>query len=242
MRKTGWLLGVVFLALGSQAQEKVIVDKNVQTRQVDEFDGISVSGAIELYVSQGDAKVAVSAADEEKVNEIETYVQGRILYIRFKTKKSWWSDQWNTTGRNFRAYVSAPVIKSLSSSGSGNIKIEGTLKSPELDIEISGSGNISGSIKSDNLDVIQSGSSNIRLAGTAEKAEFECTGSGNIICGDLSLDYCTVEMSGSGNAELLVNKELSAEISGSGNVKYKGQGTIINSSTAGSGKIRRYSE
>jgi len=242
MRKTGWLLGVVFLALGSQAQEKVIVDKNVQTRQVDEFDGISVSGAIELYVSQGDAKVAVSAADEEKVNEIETYVQGRILYIRFKTKKSWWSDQWNTTGRNFRAYVSAPVIKSLSSSGSGNIKIEGTLKSPELDIEISGSGNISGSIKSDNLDVIQSGSSNIRLAGTAEKAEFECSGSGNIICGDLSLDYCTVEMSGSGNAELLVNKELSAEISGSGNVKYKGQGTIINSSTAGSGKIRRYSE
>ena len=124
----------------------------------------------------------------------------------------------------------------------GNIKIEGTLKSPELDIEISGSGNISGSIKSDNLDVIQSGSSNIRLAGTAEKAEFECSGSGNIICGDLSLDYCTVEMSGSGNAELLVNKELSAEISGSGNVKYKGQGTIINSSTAGSGKIRRYSE
>jgi len=242
MRKTGWLLGVVFLALGSQAQEKVIVDKNVQTRQVDEFDGISVSGAIELYVSQGDAKVAVSAADEEKVNEIETYVQGRILYIRFKTKKSWWSDQWNTTGRNFRAYVSAPVIKSLSSSGSGNIKIEGILKSPDLDIEISGSGNISGSIKTENLDVIQSGSSNIRLAGTAEKAEFECSGSGNIICGDLSLDYCTVEMSGSGNAELLVNKELSAEISGSGNVKYKGQGTIINSSTAGSGKIRRYSE
>jgi hypothetical protein len=242
MRKTGWLLGVVFLALGSQAQEKVIVDKNVQTRQVDEFDGISVSGAIELYVSQGDAKVAVSAADEEKVNEIETYVQGRILYIRFKTKKSWWSDQWNTTGRNFRAYVSAPVIKSLSSSGSGNIKIEGILKSPDLDIEISGSGNISGSIKTENLDVIQSGSSNIRLAGTAEKAEFECSGSGNIICGELSLDYCTVEMSGSGNAELLVNKELSAEISGSGNVKYKGQGTIINSSTAGSGKIRRYSE
>ena len=242
MRKTGWLLGVVFLALGSQAQEKVIVDKNVQTRQVDEFDGISVSGAIELYVSQGDAKVAVSAADEEKVNEIETYVQGRILYIRFKTKKSWWSDQWNTTGRNFRAYVSAPVIKSLSSSGSGNIKIEGILKSPDLDIEISGSGNISGSIKTENLDVIQSGSSNIRLAGTAEKAEFECSGSGNIICGELSLDYCTVEMSGSGNAELLVNKELSAEISGSGNVKYKGQGTVINSSTAGSGKIRRYSE
>jgi hypothetical protein len=241
MRKTGWIFGILMLAVcGSQAQEeKVIVDKNAQIRQVGEFDGISVSGAIELYVSQGEQNVAVSAAEQEKVNEIETYVQNRILYIRFKTKKSWWSDQWNTTGRNFRAYVSAPKIKSLESSGSGNIKIEGLLKSPELEIEISGSGNISGKIETDDLDVTQSGSSNIRLYGLAKKAQFECSGSGNIISGDLSIDVCDVEMSGSGNAELMVNRELSAEISGSGNIKYKGDAQVTNSSVAGSGKIKK---
>ena len=144
MRKTGWVFGFIVLALASHAQEaKVIVDKNAQTRQVSEFDGVSVSGAIELYISQGSQTVAVSAAETEKVNDIETYVENRILYIRFKSKKSWWSDQWNTTGRNYRAYVSAPMIKSLESAGSGNIKIEGMLKTPELEIEISGSGKLS---------------------------------------------------------------------------------------------------
>jgi len=241
MRKTGWVFGFIMLALASQAQEaKVIVDKNAQTRQVDEFDGVSVSGAIELYISQGSQTVAVSAAEPEKVNDIETYVENRILYIRFKSKKSWWSDQWNTTGRNYRAYVSAPMIKSLASAGSGNIKIEGMLKSPELELEISGSGNISGKIETENLDVTQSGSSNIRLNGTATKAEFECSGSGNIISSDLVIDICTVEMSGSGNAELQVNKELSAEISGSGNIRYKGEANVVNSSVAGSGKIKKY--
>lgn len=240
MRKTAWVVGFMMLAVASQAQDqKVIVDKNAQTRQVDEFDGISVSGAIELYVSQGDQSVAVSAAESEKVSEIETYVENRILIIRFKTKKSWWSDQWNTTGRNFRAYVSAPQIKSLNLSGSGNIKIEGLLKTPELELEISGSGNISGRIKTEDLEVTQSGSSNVKLSGEATTAKFECSGSGNIISGELSIDVCTVEMSGSGNAELLINKELSAEISGSGNIRYKGDGNIINSSVAGSGKIRK---
>ena len=241
MRKTGWIFGFIMLALASYAQEaKVIVDKNAQTRQVSEFDGVSVSGAIELYISQGSQTVAVSAAETEKVNDIETYVENRILYIRFKSKKSWWSDQWNTTGRNYRAYVSAPMIKSLESAGSGNIKIEGMLKTPELEIEISGSGNISGKIETENLDVTQSGSSNIRLNGIATKAEFECSGSGNVISSDLVIDICAVEMSGSGNAELQVTKELSAEISGSGNIRYKGDANVVNSSVAGSGKIKKY--
>ncbi len=240
MRKTGWIFGFMMLAVAGFAQEpKVIVDKNAQTREVGEFDGVSVSGAIELYVSQGPQTVAVSAAETEKISEIETYVENRILYIRFKSKKSWWSDQWNTTGRNFRAYVSAPMIKSLASSGSGNIKIEGTLKAPELELEISGSGNVSGKIETESLEVTQSGSSNLRLNGIAKRAEFECSGSGNIISGELSIDVCEVEMSGSGNAELLVNKELSAEISGSGNIRYKGDANVVNSSVAGSGKIRK---
>jgi Putative auto-transporter adhesin, head GIN domain len=240
MTKLTSIICFLFLGFCSLAQEKTVInDKNVQVRNVGEFDAVSVSGAIELFISQGESKVAVSAADMEKVNELETYVENRTLYIRFKTKKSWWSDQWNTSGRNYRAYVSAEQIKSIVSSGSGNIRIEGTLKSPEMEIEISGSGNISGMIQTENLEITQSGSSNIKLSGEASNAKFECSGSGNIQSPELIIDVCDVEMSGSGNAELTVNKEISASISGSGNIRYKGNGNIVNSSTSGSGKIRR---
>lgn len=231
--------GFILAAIITMAQEKVVKDANAETRKVESFHGVSVSGAIELYVSQGPQAVAVSAASQEDVDKIITEVEDGILKIRFKDKKSWWSDQWNTTGRKFKAYVSAEQLDYLAQSGSGNIRIEGTLKSPELNFEVSGSGNIYGDIQTKDLKVRASGSSNIKLSGSASNAEFSCSGSGNINAPGLNTDICEVNMSGSGNAELTVNKELSATISGSGNIRYGGSGNLVNSSTSGSGRIKK---
>ncbi|HLO81623.1 MAG TPA: head GIN domain-containing protein [Chitinophagaceae bacterium] len=239
MKKMMVTAGFIMAAIITMAQDKVVKDANAETRKVESFHGVSVSGAIELYVSQGPQAVAVSAASQEDVDKIITEVEDGILKIRFKDKKSWWSDQWNTTGRKFKAYVSAEQLDYLAQSGSGNIRIEGTLKSPELNFEVSGSGNIYGDIQTKDLKVRASGSSNIKLSGTASNAEFSCSGSGNINAPGLNTDICEVNMSGSGNAELTVNKELSATISGSGNIRYGGSGNLVNSSTSGSGRIRK---
>jgi hypothetical protein len=239
MKKAFLLAGFILAVFATMAQDKLIHDANAEVRKVESFHGIAVSGAIELYVSQGPQSVAVSAANQEDVDKLVTEVEGGILKIRFKDKKSWWSDQWNTTGRKFKAYVSAEQLDYISQSGSGNIKIEGTLKSPELTFEVSGSGNIYGDIQTKELEVNVSGSSNIRLTGSAANAEFTCSGSGNIQAPGLVTEICEVEMSGSGNAELTVNKELSARISGSGNIRYGGSGNLVHSSTSGSGKIRK---
>jgi hypothetical protein len=239
MKKMMVTAGFILAAIITMAQEKVVKDANAETRKVESFHGVSVSGAIELYVSQGPQAVAVSAASQEDVDKIITEVEDGILKIRFKDKKSWWSDQWNTTGRKFKAYVSAEQLDYLAQSGSGNIRIEGTLKSPELNFEVSGSGNIYGDIQTKDLKVRASGSSNIKLSGSASNAEFSCSGSGNINAPGLNTDICEVNMSGSGNAELTVNKELSATISGSGNIRYGGSGNLVNSSTSGSGRIKK---
>lgn len=239
MKKMIITAGIILTAFFAQAQERIVKDANAETRKVESFHGVSVSGAIELYVSQGPQAVAISAASQEDVDKIVTEVEGGILKIRFKDKKSWWSDQWNTTGRKFKAYVSAEHLDFLSQSGSGNIRIEGTLKSPELTFEVSGSGNIYGDIKTDQLQVRVSGSSNIKLTGVASNADFVCSGSGNINAPGLSTEICEVSMSGSGNAELTVNKELSATISGSGNIRYSGSGNLVSSSTSGSGRIKK---
>jgi hypothetical protein len=48
-----------------------------------------------------------------------------------------------------------------------------------------------------------------------------------------------VSISGSGNVKTTVNKELSAHISGSGNVYIKGDGMIRDYTASGSGKFKR---
>lgn len=231
--------GAVFSIMAVSAQDRQINDPNAQVRNVESFEGVSVSGAIELYVSQGPQKVVVSASDKEYLDDIVTEVKGGVLHIRFKSQKSWWSDQWNTTGRKYRAYVSAEKFRYISLSGSGNIRIEGLLKADELDLQLSGSGNIMGNVVANDLEVRQSGSGNTKLSGSAKHVEFNCSGSGNVSCYDLESDQCEIRISGSGNAELNVNRELSASISGSGNIRYKGNGNLVNANTAGSGKIRK---
>jgi hypothetical protein len=203
------------------------------------FNAIRASGAIDIYFSQGPHKVVVSAAKPEDVENIVTELEGNTLVIRFKDKKSWWSDQWNTMGRKYKVYVSAPGIRAITQMGSGNIRIEGTLKSPELSFEVAGSGNIEGVIQTEKLDIEQSGSSNIRLSGMARQASFQCSGSGNIVGGELVTDDCDIEISGSGNADITVNKELRVELSGSGNIRYRGTGNLVSSEVSGSGKIRK---
>ena len=232
-------VGAILSIMAVSAQERQVNDPNAEVRNVDNFHGVVVSGAIELYVSQGAQKVVVSASEKNYVEDIITEVKGGILHIRFKTDKGWWSDQWNTTGRKYRAYVSAEQFKKISLSGSGNIRIEGMLKADDLEVSLSGSGNILGSVDANDLDIRQSGSGNTRLSGSAKTVEFNCSGSGNVNCFDLMANQCTVRISGSGNAELSVSRELSASISGSGNIRYKGTGNLVNASTAGSGRIRK---
>ncbi len=239
MSKWMFTAGLVLIALSAMAQEKVIADGNAQERKVGNFHGVSSSGAIDLYISQGPRNVAVSAADPEDLADMITEVKDGILHIRFKDKKGWWSDQWNTMGRKYKAYVSAENIDYVSLSGSGNIRVEGRLKSPALKLQLSGSGSISGDIDSEDLVVRLSGSSNIKLSGSAVNAEFACSGSGNINSPELRTEVCNVRISGSGNAELTVNRELSANISGSGNIRYRGDGNLVNSNTSGSGRIRK---
>jgi Putative auto-transporter adhesin, head GIN domain len=98
---------------------------------------------------------------------------------------------------------------------------------------------VKGSIDVEKLDLVQSGSSNIRLSGKATKAEFNCSGSGNLQSPDLIIDYCEVSISGSGNADLTVEKELSGSLSGSGNIRYKGNAEITEKSISGIGKIKK---
>jgi hypothetical protein len=233
-----WLLSLVMVTKGQE--KKVVMDPNAQKREVGSFTGVKISGSIELILSQGpESIVAISAAEASEVDKIETEVRGGILYIGLKDRKNWWNDQWNTMNKKYKAYVSAPDIHSIESAGSGNIQIVGTLKVDDLELEVAGSGNVKGSIEVENLEMVQSGSSNIRLSGKAAKAAFNCSGSGNIQCPDLIIDFCEVNISGSGNADLTVEKELAGSLSGSGNIRYKGNAEITEKSISGVGKIRK---
>ena len=204
-----------------------------ETRTVTDFSSLSSHGAIDVKISYGNSNSIQIEADENLLPYIETNVENGKLIIQTTKNVNLRSP------RKTVVSISMTKITVLQLSGSGNIEANGSFSSDEeTKIMVSGSGNIhlaSASFKAVNLAI--SGSGNIVLkGGAANSVLVSVSGSGNADCSDIAADNAEVKISGSGNAKVNVNKSLSANISGSGNVYYKGNATDISTKVMGSGK------
>jgi hypothetical protein len=232
-----FLLALFALAGFSAVAQKTVYDANAEVRSVSGFKGIKVSQAITLYLSQGtDEAVAVSAEKEETKKKIVTEVKNGILHISLGDKKFF--------GVSFRdekikAYVTVKDISSLEASGACNVRIDGTLKSDQLKVELSGASDLRGAIQVKSLDLEASGAARIRLTGHADKADLELSGASDFKEFEFTADQCKLHVSGAGRIEITVTKELEAEASGGSVVRYKGDPSTKKLETSGGASIKK---
>jgi hypothetical protein len=124
-------------------------------------------------------------------------------------------------------------------SGSGRIELKG--KCRDFDSHVSGSGRIKMDVAvAERAAFGLSGSGKVLATGSAREVKATISGSGEVLAADLVTDKCDVRISGSGDVEINVNKELDANISGSGTVSYKGNPAHVNSHSSGSGSVRKF--
>jgi len=94
------LLGTVFFAT---AQKTIVNDANAEKRNISAFSGITVSGGIDLYLTQGNEDgIAVSAAEPKYRDKIKTEVKDGQLKIWYESEGL----SWSTGNKKLRAYIS----------------------------------------------------------------------------------------------------------------------------------------
>ncbi len=124
--------------------------------------------------------------------------------------------------------------------GSGDIQAV-RVEAETLRVVLSGSGDIAlGDFSARELELTLNGSGDISLneSGSADIAEINLVGSGDIDLEGLSVDGAEVNIMGSGDIDLGDVLSLEANILGSGDVTYMGN-PEIEQSTLGSGSLRR---
>lgn len=206
-----------------------------ETRQVSGFDAVASSGSFNVYIKMGSTESVKVDADASIISEIETVVDGHTLKIRFK-------DHEGRHQHNYKkadVYVTAKSLNSLVNSGSGSMKVDGTISTDDFKVVLSGSGDMSTSVKSDALHAIISGSGSIKLSGSAGDANFRISGSGQIDGKGLKTVNTEAGITGSGDIFVAVAKRVTAHITGSGNVIYTGNADVINPSYTGSGRVSK---
>ncbi len=208
-----------------------------ETRAVSGFQAIALPGSIDVVVRQASSEGVQVRADDNVLPLVQTIVEGsgdtRTLRIQFKAGVS--------VRTKTPVVVSVDVIKlsAVSSSGSGNIRIE-ALKTPQLSLSISGSSDARlQQLDTDQLSVSIAGSGDVQASGRAGKLDVSIAGSGDLRARELAAGEVSVTIAGSGDASVTAQKTLSVAIAGSGDVDYGGGAVVTNTRIAGSGTVRQ---
>lgn len=219
-----------------RAQEKVVIhDALAQERQLPAFSSLSVSHSIQVYLSPGERQtVVVSAADVESREGIVTEVVNGMLKVSYLS-----------TGRGKRypsalkLYISCPSLDKILLSGASSLFVNGILKGDQLTVELSGASDLKGAVEYKTLALRQSGSADITLSGRADAINVSVSGASDLKGIDLQVDVAEVEVSGASRVRLSVQKELSANISGASDMRYRGSPTVKKMNISGMSSLRK---
>jgi len=252
------LLFLVGFVVNAQENKSIVYDENAQQRKVPSFTAISVSSAIDLYLTQSNKNaVAVSASNDEIRDHIITEVVGGTLIIRLGDKGSWFS--WRKWGNyKTKAYVSIQDINALTASGASTVHLVNTIESPKMRIKLSGASDFKGNIKAgvlmyqltgasdykgevtaNSIDIDGSGASSIELIGKVDDLAIEVSGASTAKLYNLTAKGAILRASGASNIGVTVTEILRANSSGASDINYKGNPTVKESNTSGASSIKR---
>jgi hypothetical protein len=252
------LLLLAGFVVNAQENKSIVYDENAQQRKVPSFTAISVSSAIDLYLTQSNKnEVAVSATNDEIRDHIITEVVGGTLIIRLGDKGTWFS--WRKWGNyKTKAYVSIKDIDALTASGASTVHLVNTIESPKMRIKLSGASDFKGNIKAgvlmyqltgasdykgevsaNSLDIDGSGASSIELIGKVDDLAIEVSGASAAKLYNLTAKGAILRASGASKIGVTVTEILRANSSGASDINYKGNPTVKESNTSGASSIRR---
>jgi hypothetical protein len=202
-----------------------------QERKVAAFTGIDVSGAFNVYLSQGTEPSVIVEADDNLLDIIKTEVKGGILVVE-TTKPIHHSSK-------LKVFVTFTELKSIEISGAVDVESVTRLNLPEL--MISSSGAADGKLEMDvqKLSIECSGGSKMKLTGSAKDVVLDASGAIDLDAFDFPAENYKVTISGAGKANINVSKELKVDISGAANVRYKGNPTKNIQDISGAGSVKK---
>jgi hypothetical protein len=233
------LISTVITAISQQT----INDPNAEKRNVSGFHAIEVGGGIDLYLSQGDEAVAVSASETRFRDKIITEVVNGVLKIRYEYEKgNGLRISFSDTKKKLKAYVSYKELDKLHASGGSDVDVQGTLKASKLDLGLSGGSDFNGKVDVNDLNAGASGGSDLHISGSAKTINIDVSGGSDFKGFDLVTENCTVDASGGSDVSITANKELNVDASGGSDVHYKGTAVITKVKSSGGGSVKRSSK
>lgn len=193
-----------------------------ETREVSNFDRLSLSGIGEVELTQGDEESLKIEAEDNIVPIIKTEVRDGTLYITFERKTV-------LPTKPIKFYLTMRDVRGLEMLGVSNLRSD-RIETDRLDVIISGTGGIKIlALVADRVTTKISGAGSFEAEGQVGDQNVTVSGAGNYNGEDLQSRSSVVTITGLGRVLVWATDKLDVTISGTGGVDYYGSPSITKS-------------
>lgn len=203
---------------------------------IGDYDKMLIEGEnIDLKYTQSSATPYLKIETDQNILDIlDIHTDSQELVIRPKNKHT------GIRPTRFVVVTNSTALEALAMAGEGCCDLGGGLSGEKLGIKFAGGGTIKAdSIAIDRLDCEIAGSGTVCLSGQTEQIDLKSAGSSKIKAFGLATERLNCKIAGSAHIEITANEAISAQIAGSGTIRYKGNPDIREKSIVGVGSITK---
>jgi hypothetical protein len=186
-----------------------------ESRDIGDFDSISLRGSAQLHVTVGQPASLTVEGSQEAVQRLETEVDGDTLRIRTSSK------EWMLPGGSSKLVVkvTVPKLEELRLEGGNDVRLTG-FEGGETRIDIEGA-------------------ANVKARGRVDELTVQLEGAGHADLRQLVAAAATVTVDGVGSVYVNSTESLDATMNGVGAILYSGTPRHVNTSMRGVGTISK---
>lgn len=221
--KTLIALLLLGFAITSQAQE---------TRKLDHFDAVSVTGDIAVTLVQGNAPSALIATQGISADDITLYVKGKTLKIQLIEGLFQDMDQVEIT-------LTYTRLRAVRSSAGAEVRSADLLQGDELNLRASSGGTLMVEVDVNSVEASASEGGVLNISGTTQDQEVSVSTGGAYEGLELECLRTYVKANTGGKAAVVANERLDANANTGGSIEYAGNPEIKNMRSLISGGIRK---
>jgi len=211
-------------------------DMITKNYDLESYNEVELVGDYEVVLIQSDQERLEIEADDNLMDDIEVDVFGKTLRVESRRIRS---------RKGIRLEIYYKEIEGLHAGGAMDLTSRNPIRAKFFDLGLSGAGAVRLEFEGEKLELQVSGAGDVELSGNTRDLEVRMSGAGGLDAFDLRAEYARVRISGVGGAEVYVTKELDANISGMGDITYRGNPTVVDKDVSGLGTIgqdRNYSD
>ena len=201
-------------------------------RELAGFRQIQVSHGCRAEVSQAAGFDLKFKIDENLKDFLDIRQEGTLLIIGLK-------DYYTYAEHNFQARVLCPDIDTLEASGNSRVNMENFDLSHKISLSLSGASSLRGSLKTPSMEIALSGGSRIALRGKGETLRLTASGASKAELDRFPVSEVGVFLSGDSSATLHATGSIEGNITGASVLSYGNQPRRIEVEKSGGARIEK---